>query len=137
MYDRLQGVLPEPIGEGSHFRIPWLQSPNVMDIRTRPRTISSVTGTKGMRTGFTFPHVLAAFFNGGLPFPFHLLHIAEAEALPLSAGVFVRMNKVCVRARTDLQMVNISLRVLSKPDTEELSNIYKARTLLSSGCSDW
>lgn len=47
MYDRLQGVLPQPIGEGSHFRIPWLQSPNIMDIRTRPRTISSVTGTKG------------------------------------------------------------------------------------------
>ena len=34
-------------------------------------------------------------------------------------------------ARTDLQMVNISLRVLSKPDTEELSNIYKASALLS------
>ncbi len=47
MYDRIQGVLPEPIGEGSHLRIPWLQSPNIMDIRTRPRTISSVTGTKG------------------------------------------------------------------------------------------
>lgn len=47
MYDRIQGVLPEPIGEGSHFRVPWLQSPNIMDIRTRPRTISSVTGTKG------------------------------------------------------------------------------------------
>ena len=28
-------------------------------------------------------------------------------------------------------MVNISLRVLSKPDTEELSNIYKASALLS------
>lgn len=27
-------------------------------------------------------------------------------------------------------MVNISLRVLSKPDTEELSNIYKASALL-------
>ena len=47
MYDRLQGVLPQPIGEGTHFRIPWVQSPNVMDIRTRPRSISSVTGTKG------------------------------------------------------------------------------------------
>lgn len=48
MYDRLQGVLPQPIGEGTHFRIPWVQSPNVMDIRTRPRSISSVTGTKGV-----------------------------------------------------------------------------------------
>ena len=47
MYDRISGVKPEPVGEGTHLRIPWLQSPNVMDIRTRPRTISSVTGTKG------------------------------------------------------------------------------------------
>lgn len=48
MYDRIAGVKPDAVGEGTHFRIPWLQSPNVMDIRTRPRTISSVTGTKGV-----------------------------------------------------------------------------------------
>ncbi len=30
-------------------------------------------------------------------------------------------------------MVNISLRVLSKPDTEELANIYKARNGARSG----
>ena len=41
------GVLPEAVGEGTHFKIPWLQTPNIMDIRTRPRTIQSVTGTKG------------------------------------------------------------------------------------------
>lgn len=51
MYDRISGVKPESVGEGTHFRIPWLQSPNVMDIRTRPRTISSVTGTKGALGG--------------------------------------------------------------------------------------
>lgn len=51
MYDRIRGVLDQPVGEGTHFRVPWLQTPNIMDIRTRPRTISSVTGTKGtMRT---------------------------------------------------------------------------------------
>ena len=50
MYDRLQGVLNQPIGEGTHFRVPWFQTPNVMDIRTRPRSISSVTGTKGSLT---------------------------------------------------------------------------------------
>lgn len=71
MYDRIQGVLPVAVVEGTHFRIPWLQSPAVMDIRTRPRSISSVTGTK------------------------------------------------------DLQMVNITLRVLSKPDIDSLSTIYK------------
>lgn len=71
MYDRIQGVLEEPVSEGTHFRIPWFQSPNVMDIRTRPRSISSVTGTK------------------------------------------------------DLQMVNITLRVLSKPDVSYLARIFR------------
>ena len=47
MYDRLQGVLPQPIGEGTHARIPWVQMPTIMDVRTRPRSITSVTGTKG------------------------------------------------------------------------------------------
>jgi len=72
MYDRISGVLPEPVGEGTHLRVPWLQTPHVMDVRTRPRTISSVTGTQ------------------------------------------------------DLQMVNISLRVLSKPDTAALPSIFKS-----------
>ncbi len=49
MYDRLSGVLPQPIGEGTHFRIPWLQMPTIMDVRTRPRSISSITGTKGVQ----------------------------------------------------------------------------------------
>lgn len=47
VFDRFRGVLDEAVGEGTHFRMPWVQTPNVMDIRTRPRTISSVTGTKG------------------------------------------------------------------------------------------
>lgn len=25
MYDRIQGVLDEPIGEGTHVRVPWFQ----------------------------------------------------------------------------------------------------------------
>jgi hypothetical protein len=47
MYDRIKGVLEKPVGEGTHIRIPWFQTPHVMDIRTRPRSVSSVTGTKG------------------------------------------------------------------------------------------
>lgn len=49
MYDRIQGVLPVAVTEGTHFRVPWLQNPAVMDIRTRPKVIQSVTGTKGMQ----------------------------------------------------------------------------------------
>ena len=54
MYDRVRGVLDKAVGEGTHFRVPWLQTPNIMDIRTRPRSIPSVTGTKGLLSQITF-----------------------------------------------------------------------------------
>ena len=36
-------------GEGTHFRIPWLQTPHTFDVRIRPRNISSNTGTKDLQ----------------------------------------------------------------------------------------
>mmetsp|Transcript_15953 Transcript_15953/g.49584 ORF Transcript_15953/g.49584 Transcript_15953/m.49584 type:complete len:276 (-) Transcript_15953:113-940(-) len=71
VFDRARGVLESVSGEGLNFVLPWWQTPHVFDIRTRPRSISSVTGTK------------------------------------------------------DLQMVNITLRLLHKPDVEHLPMLYK------------
>ncbi|KAA0057862.1 prohibitin-3 [Cucumis melo var. makuwa] len=71
LFDRFRGVIDETVGEGTHFLIPWLQKPFIFDIRTRPHTFSSVSGTK------------------------------------------------------DLQMVNLSLRVLSRPEISRLSDIFK------------
>uniref|UniRef100_A0A0C9RVI4 Prohibitin n=1 Tax=Wollemia nobilis TaxID=56998 RepID=A0A0C9RVI4_9CONI len=71
LFDRFRGVLDESVGEGTHFLVPWLQKPFIFEIRTRPRTISTVTGTK------------------------------------------------------DLQMVNLSLRLLSRPDVESLPDIFQ------------
>ncbi len=73
LFDRLQGVLPETKPEGTHFLLPWLQKAVIFDIRTRPRSISSVTGTK------------------------------------------------------DLQQVNLTLRVLSRPEVDKLPKIYSVR----------
>ena len=70
IFDRIRGVLPFVVGEGSHLKLPWQMVRN-MDIRSRPRTINSTTGTK------------------------------------------------------DLQMVNISLRVLYRPRTDMLDTIVK------------
>ena len=46
LFDRFRGVIDETIGEGTHFLVPWLQKPFIFDIRTRPHTFSSVSGTK-------------------------------------------------------------------------------------------
>ncbi|XP_046388585.1 prohibitin-2 [Ischnura elegans] len=71
IFSRLGGVQPYVYAEGLHFRIPWLQYPIIYDIRSRPRKISSPTGSK------------------------------------------------------DLQMVNISLRVLSRPDADQIPIMYR------------
>jgi len=72
MFDRFGGgVLDEVFGEGTHFRIPVVQEVIDFDVRTRPNSIATHTGTK------------------------------------------------------DMQMVNISMRVLSRPDPDKMNTIYQ------------
>ena len=47
IFDRFQGVKPEVTGEGTHFLIPWVQRPIIFDIRSRPRNVPVITGSKG------------------------------------------------------------------------------------------
>jgi prohibitin 1 len=72
IYDRFSGIKQNVSAPGTHLKIPYVQYPIIFDIRTRPRTISTVTGTK------------------------------------------------------DLQYVNISLRVMSRPNPEKLPHIYSS-----------
>jgi prohibitin 1 len=71
IFDRLSGVKDQVVNEGTHFLIPWLQKAIVYDVRTKPRNISTTTGSK------------------------------------------------------DLQMVSLTLRVLSRPDVKQLPKIYQ------------
>ncbi|KAK2750624.1 Prohibitin-2, subunit of the prohibitin complex (Phb1p-Phb2p) [Myotisia sp. PD_48] len=70
-YTRIGGVKKEIYAEGTHFRIPWFETPIIYDVRAKPRNVASLTGTK------------------------------------------------------DLQMVNITCRVLSRPRVEALPQIYR------------
>merc|ERR1712126_263888 len=38
------------VGEGTHFMIPWVQRPIIYDIRTRPKNVPAITGTKDLQT---------------------------------------------------------------------------------------
>lgn len=71
MYNRVSGIKDHVIGEGTHFKIPWFERPIFFDIRTRPHTRQSLTGTR------------------------------------------------------DLQMVNVTLRVLTRPQSKHLPEIYR------------
>ncbi|KAI7905734.1 prohibitin-2 [Cokeromyces recurvatus] len=70
-YTRLFGVQNKVYNEGTHFMIPWFETPVIYDVRAKPRNIGSLTGTK------------------------------------------------------DLQMVNITCRVLSKPRVDNLATVYR------------
>ena len=47
IFDRISGIKQTVMGEGMHFVIPWLQRAIIFDVKTRPRTISTTTGSKG------------------------------------------------------------------------------------------
>jgi prohibitin 1 len=50
MFDSLRGgIRPDIRGEGTHFLIPVIQRPVVIDVRTKAREIPSVTGTKDLQ----------------------------------------------------------------------------------------
>eukprot|EP00405_Crypthecodinium_cohnii_P012905 CAMPEP_0206444072 /NCGR_PEP_ID=MMETSP0324_2-20121206/14715_1 /ASSEMBLY_ACC=CAM_ASM_000836 /TAXON_ID=2866 /ORGANISM="Crypthecodinium cohnii, Strain Seligo" /LENGTH=292 /DNA_ID=CAMNT_0053912067 /DNA_START=115 /DNA_END=993 /DNA_ORIENTATION=- len=71
-YSRMSGVGNTNYREGVHFLLPWFERPIIFDVRARPHTMTSLTGSK------------------------------------------------------DLQMVNISLRALAKPDMNKLPEIYRS-----------
>ncbi|GAA5842492.1 hypothetical protein JCM5353_000754 [Sporobolomyces roseus] len=50
IFDRFKGVIEDPIKEGTHLLIPWLQRPILMETRIKPRNISTTTGSKDLQT---------------------------------------------------------------------------------------
>lgn len=83
-FSRIGGVQNKIYGEGTHFVIPWFETPIIYDVRAKPRNIQSLTGTKGF------------------------------QLLNLYSSLF-----------SDLQMVNITVRVLSRPRIEALPTILQ------------
>ena len=49
VFNRLYGVQEKIHGEGMHFKIPFLYVPRFFEIRTRPREIKSITGTRDLQ----------------------------------------------------------------------------------------
>jgi hypothetical protein len=79
--------------EGLNFLVPWLMRPIIFDVRTRPKLITSTSGSKGEE------HELCDV-------PCKITHIMSVSA-------------------ADLQMVEIGVRVLFKPDINQLPFIYR------------
>ncbi|XP_042515632.1 prohibitin-3, mitochondrial-like [Macadamia integrifolia] len=86
LFDRFRGVLDETVGEGTHFLIPGLQKPYIFDIRTRPHTFSSVSGTKDLQMVHLSLRVLARPEVPRLPTIFKTLGVEYDEKVLPSIG---------------------------------------------------
>lgn len=49
IFDRFYGVKKDVIGEGTHFLVPWLQRAVLFDVRSKPRNITTTTGSKDLQ----------------------------------------------------------------------------------------
>merc|ERR1712002_1254434 len=49
IFDRFRGVLPTVSGEGTHFLVPGIQRPIIFDVRSRPRNVPVITGSKDLQ----------------------------------------------------------------------------------------
>ncbi|KAM7218757.1 SPFH domain / Band 7 family domain containing protein [Rhypophila decipiens] len=67
IFDRFSGVKEQVVNEGTHFLIPWIQKPIIFDVRTKPRTIGTTTGSKDLQM---------------VSLTLRVLHRPEVKALP-------------------------------------------------------
>jgi prohibitin 1 len=49
IFNKLRGLQRDVYGEGMHFKIPVIMTPRYFEIRSRPRLISSTTGTRDLQ----------------------------------------------------------------------------------------
>lgn len=49
IFDRFTGIKQNVVGEGTHFFIPWVQRPIIYDIRSQPRNVPVITGSKDLQ----------------------------------------------------------------------------------------
>lgn len=108
IFDRFQGVRPDVVGEGTHFLVPWVQKPIIFDIRSRPRNVPTITGSKGMYQRLLLP-TESEFGRKGI----YLFAAEQYNGLPLQARKVV--SQLLFRQFLEGHCDNIqSIRSLSK-----------------------
>ena len=80
IFDRLSGVKETVVNEGTHFLIPWLQKAITFDVRTKPRNISTTTGSKDLQM---------------VSLTLRVLHRPEVKNLPKIYQVNYLLNTSC------------------------------------------
>lgn len=76
IFDRFTGIKKEVVGEGTHFFIPWVQRPIIFDVRSRPRNVPVITGSKGNHEFFVYL-LFSSFIKGISYFKLDLDHVCN------------------------------------------------------------
>ncbi|KAF9615699.1 hypothetical protein IFM89_026114 [Coptis chinensis] len=83
LFDRFRGVLDTTVGEGTHFKIPWLQMPHIFNIKSKPHVFTSSSPTKDLQTVSLTLRVLSRPEVSKLPTIFKTLGVEyENKVLP-------------------------------------------------------
>lgn len=96
IFDRLRGVSDQVVNEGTHFLVPWLQKAISFDVRTKPRNISTTTGSKDLQMVSLTLRVLHRPEVGQLP---KIYQVSLATSFEANAQERVTMANI-VSART-------------------------------------
>mmetsp|Transcript_49392 Transcript_49392/g.63362 ORF Transcript_49392/g.63362 Transcript_49392/m.63362 type:complete len:164 (-) Transcript_49392:121-612(-) len=106
IFDKFQGVLPEPVTEGIHFKLPFIQDVRLMNIRVRPIEVKTEHVLKDSIPFLMTTKVLYApksdkvtriFVNLGLEFGERIMPLIVAETMnTILEPIFEKCNDATV-----------------------------------------
>lgn len=114
IFDRLSGVKDQVVNEGTHFLIPWLQKSIIYDVRTKPRNISTTTGSKDLQM---------------VSLTLRVLHRPEVQMLPKIYQVWNNIShsfQFCVVLEAAVKWSSVEFPLPLTPPPEPRSRLRRA-----------
>ncbi|CAB4054670.1 PHB1 [Lepeophtheirus salmonis] len=137
IFDRFSGIKETVVGEGTHFMIPWVQSPIIFDIRARPKNVPTITGSKDLQNVNITLRILFRPRPEALPKIYSSIGVDyDDRILPSITNEVLKAVVADSTLRTSLQEENSSPLASTKNSTflvEKAEQIKKASIIAAEG----